>query len=136
MSGRDISLPVMLIPVLDINFFDATLLIVILLSIILWFRSRRPSDYPPGPTPLPLIGNFQNLIQSNILEVFRNLRIKYGDIFSLSLGKYWIIVVNGEENLRELLVKKGDLTVDRPPFFVFNINRNKGNRLKFGFRVG
>ena len=116
----------------DFGYFDLTLLLLAILSILLWIRSRRPSDYPPGPTPIPLIGNFHNLINSDILDAFRNLRKQYGDIFSLSFGQFWIIVVNGEDNLRELLVKRGEQTLDRPPFLAFNISKNKG---KFSLMV-
>jgi hypothetical protein len=35
--------------------------------------------------------------------------------------------VNGTENLRELLVKNGERTSDRPPFYLMNLLSNKGN---------
>jgi hypothetical protein len=68
-----------------------------------------------------------NIAKGHVLETFRELRTKYGDIFSLSIGQFWVIVVNGTENLRELLVKNGEHTSDRPPFYLMKLLRNKGN---------
>ena len=67
-----------------------------------------------------------NIAKGHVLETFRELRTKYGDIFSLSIGQFWVIVVNGTENLRELLVKNGEYTSDRPPFYVMKLLENKG----------
>lgn len=94
--------------------------------LLLWVRSRRPSDYPPGPTPIPVIGNFHNLVNKDFMQSLRDLRQKHGDIFSLSLGTFWVIVVNGSDNLKEILIKRGEKTSDRPTFFVFNLVNNRG----------
>ena len=112
---------------MDLIFYNLATVLVLLLSIILWVRSRRPIGYPPGPPPLPVIGNLHNIAKGPVLETFRELRTKYGDIFSLSLGQYWVIAVNGTENLRELLVKNGEHTSDRPPFYLMKLLANKGN---------
>jgi len=112
---------------MDLIFYNLATVLVLLLSIILWVRSRRPIGYPPGPTPIPVIGNMHNIAKGHVLKTFRELRTKYGDIFSLSLGQFWVIVVNGTENLRELLVKNGEYTSDRPPFYIMELLANKGN---------
>lgn len=110
----------------DFGCFDLAFLFVFVLGIVLWIRLRRPVGFPPGPTAFPVIGNFHNLANGDFLETVRGLKKEYGDIFSLSLGSFWIIFVNGSENLRELLVKRGDVTVDRPPLYLFNMAKNKG----------
>lgn len=110
----------------SLGYFDVTLFIVLILIILLMVRLRRPKGCPPGPTPLPVIGNVYNLAKGDMVEVFRNLRQKYGDIFSLSLGPFWVIVVNGADNLRELLVKRAEFTSDRPQFYLVQIFDNKG----------
>lgn len=68
-------------------------------------------------------------MQPDFLQTLRDLKKKYGDIYSLSLGKFWVVVVNGSENLRELLVKHAESTTDRPPFYMFQISNNKGKKL-------
>ena len=111
----------------DLGVFDFLILFAFLLIIILWIRSRRPTGCPPGPTTIPVIGNMHNIAKGHVLETFREMRMKYGDIFSLSLGQFWVIVVNGTENLRDLLVKNGEYTSDRPPLFFMELFMKKGN---------
>jgi cytochrome P450 len=80
-------------------------------------RSKRPADYPPGPTPLPLIGNIPSLLGGDLLKVTTELRKQYGNLFSLSLGPYWIVFVNGHDLLKEAFVKHADVLSDRPDTF-------------------
>ncbi|CAC5365232.1 CYP2J [Mytilus coruscus] len=88
---------------------------------------QKPASLPPGPLPLPIIGNVLDLGDGeHIVDVFRSFRKKYGDIFCLSLGSYWVVVVNGKENLREIFVKNGEFTSNRPPLYAVNIFKNKG----------
>ena len=105
---------------------DIIILIVTILAILLWLRSRRPVTYPPGPVPIPIIGNIHSIASRDVLERFRDLRKKYGDVFSLSVGSFWVIVVNGPDTLRNLLVKRAEFTSDTPPIYLFNLFKNKG----------
>ncbi|KAK3106266.1 hypothetical protein FSP39_016331 [Pinctada imbricata] len=73
---------------------------------------------PPGPPTIPFLGNL-NLDMSDMMILFRDLRKRYGDIFSLILGKRTVIVVCGIDKLHEVLVKHGDSTSDRPAAFWF-----------------
>lgn len=50
--------------------------------------------YPPGPIPLPLIGNL-HLIGMKPYESFKKLARTYGDVMSFSFGSQRIIVING-----------------------------------------
>lgn len=116
----------MLVFWIDMTLFDLLLFLIFVLSSVLWLRSRRPSRYPPGPTPLPIIGNLHNVAKKDFMQAIRDLREKYGDIISLSLGAYWVVFVNGSENLREIFVKNANETSDRPPLFIFKLVKNKG----------
>lgn len=111
---------------IDMSLFDILLFVIFVLSSVLWLRSRRPARYPPGPTPLPIIGNLHNVAKKDFMQAIRDLRQKYGDIISLSLGSYWVVFVNGSENLRELFVKNANETSDRPQLFIFKLVKNKG----------
>lgn len=110
----------------DCGYFDLAILFISIILIILWKRSRRPVNYPPGPPTIPIIGNIHNIATVDFLQRIRDLRKKYGDVFSLSVGSYWVIVVNGSTNLRELLVRRCEVTTDRPPLYMFNLAKNKG----------
>lgn len=52
------------------------------------------SNYPPGPFPLPLIGNL-HLLGGRPEQSFKELSKKYGDVMSLSFGSQRIVAING-----------------------------------------
>ena len=71
-------------------------------------------NYPAGPFPLPVIGNFHLLSLNKPYESFRDLGEKYGDVYSFSFGMDRIVVVNKIEAAREVLVTKGKEFAGRP----------------------
>ena len=54
----------------------------------LYYRSRRPHGFPPGPPALPWIGSlpFMSFVDDYLAD-FMRLRDKYGQIYSIKLGK-------------------------------------------------
>ena len=115
--AADELLSVGIIPVLLIFFIIA----------FLWNRSRRPSDLPPGPVPLPVLGNLLYLLAGDLRKVSESLRKKYGSLFSLSLGPHWVIFVNGIDTLKDVFVKKEAYFSDRPDVYFFtHIKARKG----------
>jgi cytochrome P450 family 307 subfamily A len=71
-------------------------------------NSKITSNYllqPPGPLPLPIIGNLAVLAKfSNPFEGFTALSKIYGDVFSLTLGSTRCVVVNDLETIKEVLI--------------------------------
>ncbi|ESP01493.1 hypothetical protein LOTGIDRAFT_180305 [Lottia gigantea] len=55
---------------------------------------------------------------------FAALRKKYGDIFSLYIGNKHVIVINGYEALREIFVKNGDVSSNRPKMAMMEVMGN------------
>ncbi|CAC5368547.1 Cytochrome P450 2C6,Cytochrome P450 2C31,Cytochrome P450 2C15 [Mytilus coruscus] len=84
---------------------------------ILWRKTTRNVKLPPGPPTTPFFGNL-NVKLDNLPETFREYRLKYGDVFSLILGSKTMVVVNGLETLKEVFIKNGDITSDRPDMFI------------------
>jgi len=81
---------------------------------------KRKSSYPPGPPLTPLIGNLLIFASNDILQTLKDLRREYGDIFSLCIRNKVVVVVNGLDNIKEVFVKRGDVTSKRPDTFFFN----------------
>ncbi|XP_047111943.1 cytochrome P450 4g15-like [Schistocerca piceifrons] len=76
-----------------------------LLAFCAWLWMNRPRTDIPGPHPLPLLGNvlyFRKL--PVLLEHFRELHRRYGDVFRFYAGPKLIVVVTRPEDAKRLLV--------------------------------
>ena len=74
---------------------------------------------PPGPLPLPVIGNLALLGKYDVpFEGFSALSKIYGDVYSLTLGTIRCVVVNNLETIKEVLNQNGAFFGGRPDFEV------------------
>ena len=62
------------------------------------------ASLPPGPPPLPIIGNILNLGDKAHLSL-TNLSKTYGPVMSLKLGSVTAIVISSSETAKEVLHK-------------------------------
>ena len=115
----------------------ASLLALGVASLGLW-QSRRGSGsstsnpLPPGPPPLPLLGNIFEIDKNEPWKSYMNLgkiygtcqiifRCSYklislpGDLVYLRLINIQAIVINSEEVARDLLERRSTIYSDRPP---------------------
>ncbi|GMS95012.1 hypothetical protein PENTCL1PPCAC_17187, partial [Pristionchus entomophagus] len=74
---------------------------------------RRISRYPPGPLPLPLIGNLLLLNVKYPHKAIDKIGKKYGNVFTLWLPLPTVIIT-GLEEMKEALIAKGDNFSGRP----------------------
>uniref|UniRef100_A0A8C6SGT1 Cytochrome P450 n=1 Tax=Neogobius melanostomus TaxID=47308 RepID=A0A8C6SGT1_9GOBI len=81
---------------------------------IVQIKSRRPKNFPPGPSTLPMLGNLHNLSLDNPLRDFERLRKKYGNVYSLYLGSKPMVMLCGVQAIKEALVNKGLEFAGRP----------------------
>lgn len=95
-------------------------------------RRRRQGQRraPPGPFPWPLIGNAAQLGSAPHLS-FARLASTYGAVFQLRLGRWPVVVLNGERAIRQALVRQGAAFAGRPPFPSFQLVSG-GLSLAFG----
>lgn len=110
--------------------FVATIVLLIELAGIVW--KPRPSakksaahdasalsEYqrPPGPKPYPIIGNLACLDGYEVpYQAFGVLAKRFGPIISLQLGSVPSVVVNGIDNIKEVLITKSSHFDSRPNF--------------------
>ncbi|XP_029993531.1 cytochrome P450 2F2-like [Sphaeramia orbicularis] len=103
------------------------LLWVCIYFIVLQVRCRRPQNFPPGPTALPMVGNLLNLSLDNPLRDFERLRRIYGDVYSLYIGLRPAVIVSGVQALKEAMVTKATDFAGRPQdLFVNETTEGKG----------
>uniref|UniRef100_A0A2K6MQI5 Cytochrome P450 n=1 Tax=Rhinopithecus bieti TaxID=61621 RepID=A0A2K6MQI5_RHIBE len=92
-----------------------TVAIFLLLVDLMYRRQRWAARYPPGPLPLPGLGNLLHVDFKNTPYCFDQLRRRFGNVFSLQLAWTPVVVLNGLAAVREALVTYGEDTADRPP---------------------
>ncbi|KAM9323979.1 cytochrome P450 2A5-like [Gastrophryne carolinensis] len=69
----------------------------------------RRDNLPPGPTPLPIIGNLLQLKSGRLMDSFKEIREKYGDVYTIYLGPRRVVVICGYDAVKEALVDQGDV---------------------------
>jgi cytochrome P450 len=78
-------------------------------------RRTRSLPVPPGPKPLPIIGNMLDVPTEHEWKRFAKWGQQYGDIVSLNVLGQTMIVLNNFEDMNEMLGKKV-IYSDRPVF--------------------
>ncbi|KAL1552542.1 ferruginol synthase-like [Salvia divinorum] len=66
------------------------------LSGFLFLRSRRGPRLPPGPRPLPVVGNFHQLGKKPY-ETLSQLAKTHGPLMSIRLGSLYTVIVSSPE---------------------------------------
>ncbi|KAJ7756757.1 cytochrome P450 [Mycena maculata] len=86
---------------------------------------------PPGPKPLPLIGNLLDMPRSKSQQTFSKWTDLYGDVVYLNVFGRHIILLNSVKSTNDLLEKRGQNYSDRPQFPLINL---VGHGWNFGFK--
>ncbi|KAM5545117.1 hypothetical protein V8D89_001228 [Ganoderma adspersum] len=98
-----------------------TLTISIVLSIRCSRRGKTRDPLPPGPRPLPIIGNVLDIPRNNVWERFSDLGRKYGGIMYLNALGQKMLVLSSVETTFDLLDKKSANCSDRPTTIVMQL---------------
>ncbi|XP_037612192.1 cytochrome P450 2F2-like [Sebastes umbrosus] len=106
-------------------FVSFILLWICVFFFILCVKSQRPKNFPPGPRPLPILGNLLNLSLDNPIKDFERLRKRYGNVYSLFLGPKPAVVINGVQAMKEAMMTKAVDFAGRPQdIFVTDLTQN------------
>nr|DBA25679.1 TPA: hypothetical protein GDO54_010043 [Pyxicephalus adspersus] len=97
-----------------------SIILCVFLVIIFHGWNRRPPNFPPGPTPLPLIGNMHILNHRKPYKSFHELSKKYGPVYSIQIGEEKMVILCGYETVKDALVNHADAFSGRPIIPLFH----------------
>lgn len=103
---------------------EGTTSFIILVIVFVFVRALKSKGRKhvslPGPWSFPIVGNLLQLGDHPYLT-FMEMRKKYGDGFLIKLGMVPVVVVNGMEMVKQVLLKDGEHFAGRPnmPAFSF-----------------
>ncbi|XP_075057402.1 cytochrome P450 2K4-like [Mixophyes fleayi] len=93
------------------------LFIVIILFLAKVFNNRKQhnnNNFPPGPTPLPIIGNMHIIDLAKPHNTFIELSKKYGSVFSIQLGLEKMVILCGYDAVKDALINYAEEFSERP----------------------
>lgn len=103
---------------------SATYVVILGLLLGLYFAKRRkPTStsslpLPPGPKPLPIVGNVHQAPKSHGWQTYRKWSEEYGPIVHVNMLGQPVVILSTSEVAHELLAKRGAIFSDRPRLFV------------------
>ncbi|KAL4658777.1 cytochrome P450 1A1-like [Arapaima gigas] len=125
----------MVVPVVGLLSVSESLVAMVTICVVyLMFRTLRtkvPEGLKklPGPKPLPIIGN--------VLDVGHNPHLsltamgeQYGPVFQIHIGTRPIVVLCGNDTVRQALIKQGEEFAGRPDLYSFRF-MSDGKSLAF-----
>ncbi|XP_060245042.1 cytochrome P450 2C42 isoform X2 [Meriones unguiculatus] len=108
-----------------------------LLLLSLWRQSSRRGKLPPGPTPLPLVGNILQIDVKDVSKSLKKFSKAYGPVFTLYFGMKPTVVLHGYEAVKEALVDLGEEFSGRGSFPISErVNKGLGSPCDPTFILG
>ncbi|XP_028710942.1 cytochrome P450 2A9-like isoform X2 [Peromyscus leucopus] len=72
------------------------------------WKQKFREKLPPGPTPLPYIGNYLQLNIKDMYSSIKELSERYGPVFTIHLGPRRVVVLYGYDAVKEALVDQAE----------------------------
>ncbi|XP_023139824.1 cytochrome P450 1A1 [Amphiprion ocellaris] len=125
----------MILPLIGSLSISEGLLAITTVCLVYLFLKRFHNKIPeglrrlPGPKPLPIIGNVLEVGSKPYLSLTAMSK-RYGDVFQIQIGTRPVVVLSGNETVRQALIKQGEEFAGRPDLYSFSFI-NDGKSLAF-----
>ncbi|XP_056419942.1 cytochrome P450 2H2-like [Hyla sarda] len=98
-----------------------SIILCLFVALFLYGRKRNVHyNLPPGPRPLPIIGNLHILDLKKPHHTFHQLSKKYGPVYTIKLGEEKVVVLCGYDAVKEALVNHAEEFSGRPKVPLFH----------------
>ncbi|XP_075057401.1 cytochrome P450 2K1-like [Mixophyes fleayi] len=77
-------------------------------------KQGNNKNFPPGPTPLPIIGNMNIIDVARPHNTFIELSKKYGSVFSVQIGLTKMVILCGYDTVKDALINHAEEFSERP----------------------
>ncbi|XP_017556900.1 cytochrome P450 2U1 [Pygocentrus nattereri] len=139
---------VRLSPLSSVNIATVGVFLVVFCLLRHYSRTRRFLNIPPGPTPLPIVGNFGSLFVPPFIKKLLTPRGEYekskanplspqvglmqlsrlyGNLYSIFVGSQLTVVLTGYEIIRDAMTNYAEVFSDRPDIpLISMLTKRKG----------
>ena len=100
------------------------------MHVLFHFGQQYYKNMPPGPIPIPIIGNLHLLGKSPHVSM-KEISQKYGDIYRIYFGSELAIVVTQIDLALEGLIQKGAEFAGRPKTYTLDLASGNGKGIAF-----
>ncbi|XP_020702414.2 premnaspirodiene oxygenase-like [Dendrobium catenatum] len=108
----------------------SSLFLILLIKRFTLHKISNPTNFPPGPSKLPIIGNLHQLLGEHPHRRLQNLAKTYGPLLHLKLGEINLIVITSRESVRDIFTTHDRKFASRPKLMagkiIFYNNTNIG----------
>ncbi|XP_033837852.1 cytochrome P450 2K1-like [Periophthalmus magnuspinnatus] len=102
-------------------------LVLVLLPVYLIYNNLDSGQGPPGPKPVPILGNLLQIDLKKPYETLTQLSKQYGPVFTVWMGPQKVVVLAGYKTIKEALVKHAEVFGNRHVLPIMKDNTVKDN---------
>uniref|UniRef100_A0A8C5QS94 unspecific monooxygenase n=1 Tax=Leptobrachium leishanense TaxID=445787 RepID=A0A8C5QS94_9ANUR len=104
--------------------FSVTALLLIVCTVFYLITAARDkrqnkARLPPGPTPLPILGNLLQFSGKEVFQTFIKFAEKYGSVYTIYMGLERVVVLCGYDTVKSALIEHGDVFAGRGRMPIF-----------------
>ncbi|XP_051908128.1 cytochrome P450 2K1-like isoform X2 [Hippocampus zosterae] len=116
---------------LEVSSYVLASALALLVGYMAWSSASRSTESggqePPGPRPLPLLGNLLQLNLNGPHQTLLQMSKKYGPVFTFYMGPNKVVVLAGYKTVKEALIQHAEEFGEREP-----LNTAKEVKLEHG----
>ncbi|XP_071979908.1 cytochrome P450 2C16-like [Engystomops pustulosus] len=94
--------------------------VTFLIVLYYWKHVWERRKMPPGPLPLPILGNFLQIHSAGLMPCLTKLAERFGPIYTIYFGARPTVILTGYQTIKEALVELGDVFLNRGTLPVFD----------------